>query len=807
MSPFNPYLQWLGISDAVSTPNHYRLLGLRLFEDQPAAISAAVTRVGGILTRQLSGPYVLEARRLLGEMETARLCLLNPSARTAYDAALRQPWSGAPPNPIGASPKAKELDPLLPPTSMAWRGAAPGVPLPPSAASPMPPPASPMPMAGGSTSYAPSPPLPPGALPISPIDADAILPPSVGSGPYKSMPLPPGSYVAGGYQPPLPAPPPASVPVYAAPAAMNYPPPGSPAAYAQPPAIPMAAAVAPAVLAIPVAAPAQIATPVYAAPAYSPPSAVPIAQPVLAQAAVPQAAAVATASYAEEPALVAPRARLSWRRSKPPTAGLLLGSATIVLVVVAVLVVAANRPDADRTQQDDRSQVARAAKTDDSTASDVPREVPPSGRGREPADRSRTPNIDGDGIAMSNSRPPAAINPPPLAVPKPTPATPPPAPAPAPKPAIPDAQKDKTVTKALNLARVALSKSDPRTARTHVEAAQKAMAPNRTGEIDRVEALAKYTEEFGNAVRQGIKGLEITGQLPFKGSFAGVVEAEGDSFMLRIDGKNTERFQVASLPAVASLPPEIAYALAENWLSKDAAPTKIILGTYQAMHPRGDRALARTLWQAAAVEGAKIVAEQLLPELSVSLPTAAGMPTLAEDDKPGADGRLPLPRATAQSQARTEVRQLFEADFAQAKDAAQKRPLVAKLLERAEGPRDTAAVRYILLLEAGKLAAEAGDFDRMAAALDKLGEHYAADAIALKANALFEASKTSEGKEINQALAKAALGFCDEAVLSDNIEAATKIAGAARAAALKSGDAEILKQCTLRQKEVRELKK
>src|SRR5688572_6978633 len=117
MSQFNPYQQWLGILDSGGMPNHYRLLGLRLFEDLPAAISASAARLSGILNSHLSGPYASDARRLLAEIETARACLLNPSAKALYDAALRQQWSAAPPNPIAAVPEA-ETSGLLPPAAV-----------------------------------------------------------------------------------------------------------------------------------------------------------------------------------------------------------------------------------------------------------------------------------------------------------------------------------------------------------------------------------------------------------------------------------------------------------------------------------------------------------------------------------------------------------------------------------------------------------------------------------------------------------------------------------------------------------------
>ena len=41
---FDPYLHWLGIRDRQRPPNHYRLLGVELFEDDPDVISNAGDR-------------------------------------------------------------------------------------------------------------------------------------------------------------------------------------------------------------------------------------------------------------------------------------------------------------------------------------------------------------------------------------------------------------------------------------------------------------------------------------------------------------------------------------------------------------------------------------------------------------------------------------------------------------------------------------------------------------------------------------------------------------------------------------------
>lgn len=99
---FDPYYTWLGIrpeETAGGTPNHYRLLGLALFEDNAAVIDNAADRQMSHVRTFQTGPHAAASQRLLGEITLARICLVNPQKRAAYDAALRTKLSPAPVQP------------------------------------------------------------------------------------------------------------------------------------------------------------------------------------------------------------------------------------------------------------------------------------------------------------------------------------------------------------------------------------------------------------------------------------------------------------------------------------------------------------------------------------------------------------------------------------------------------------------------------------------------------------------------------------------------------------------------------------
>ena len=88
---FDPYYQWLGIPPKDQPPNHYRLLGLELFEENRNVIATAADRQMGFIKNYQTGPVEAEelSQRILNELAAARLCLLNREKKAAYDQTLR----------------------------------------------------------------------------------------------------------------------------------------------------------------------------------------------------------------------------------------------------------------------------------------------------------------------------------------------------------------------------------------------------------------------------------------------------------------------------------------------------------------------------------------------------------------------------------------------------------------------------------------------------------------------------------------------------------------------------------------------
>lgn len=87
---FDPYHKWLGIPAEEQPPNHYRLLAIKLFEEDLEVIEHAGDRQMAHLRTFQAGRHGPMSQKLLNEVAAAKICLLNTQKKAAYDAQLRR---------------------------------------------------------------------------------------------------------------------------------------------------------------------------------------------------------------------------------------------------------------------------------------------------------------------------------------------------------------------------------------------------------------------------------------------------------------------------------------------------------------------------------------------------------------------------------------------------------------------------------------------------------------------------------------------------------------------------------------------
>jgi hypothetical protein len=113
---FDAYYEWLGIPPAEQPPNHYRLLGVKVFEDDPKLIhNAADQRIAYLRTFQL-GKYTDQSQQLLNKVAAARVCLADPQKKLAYDEQLQRELK-----PAAVAAEASPPRSSAPPAKRSWQ--------------------------------------------------------------------------------------------------------------------------------------------------------------------------------------------------------------------------------------------------------------------------------------------------------------------------------------------------------------------------------------------------------------------------------------------------------------------------------------------------------------------------------------------------------------------------------------------------------------------------------------------------------------------------------------------------------------
>ncbi len=91
---FDPYYKWLGIPPDEQPPNHYRLLGIPLYESDLDVIENAAHRQMVYIRTFQTGKNADLSQKLLNELAAAKVCLMSRSKRAAYDESLRRQLQG-----------------------------------------------------------------------------------------------------------------------------------------------------------------------------------------------------------------------------------------------------------------------------------------------------------------------------------------------------------------------------------------------------------------------------------------------------------------------------------------------------------------------------------------------------------------------------------------------------------------------------------------------------------------------------------------------------------------------------------------
>jgi hypothetical protein len=92
VSDIDVYKAWLGIPEGDRPPDHYTLLRLVMFEDDPDKVRNNYRKLNGHVRKFATGQYLKQSQDLLNEIAKAMLSLTDPDSKREYDASLgREP--------------------------------------------------------------------------------------------------------------------------------------------------------------------------------------------------------------------------------------------------------------------------------------------------------------------------------------------------------------------------------------------------------------------------------------------------------------------------------------------------------------------------------------------------------------------------------------------------------------------------------------------------------------------------------------------------------------------------------------------
>jgi hypothetical protein len=86
---FDAYHEWLGIPPEEQPADYYRLLGVTRFEAKPSVIEHAADRQMAHVRSLQTGKHGKESQKLLNQIASAKICLLDPERKEDYDTQLR----------------------------------------------------------------------------------------------------------------------------------------------------------------------------------------------------------------------------------------------------------------------------------------------------------------------------------------------------------------------------------------------------------------------------------------------------------------------------------------------------------------------------------------------------------------------------------------------------------------------------------------------------------------------------------------------------------------------------------------------
>lgn len=612
---FNPYAEWLDLADVQQRPDHYALLGLPRFESSTDKIKLSADQATARVRSFRPGDKARYWAGLLDELDEARQCLCDPSAKSAYDEQLKgggasSPAGGEPAGSGGATGESNGASAYATPSAYPPGVGPNAMPQPPRYGPAGPPPDDVPP--------------PPDTVKPTLVGDPALFPPGFGP-PQKDEDAGRNDDAAKLNAAKLNAGREGNERENAAPAApaADY----SPLPMNAPGRVPMSRDAAAHEHADhadafhdPFIDPMAPAAPLAAQAAGQPDPMAPLAMPVGGAYGAPQAAMPADSGAANASVPVGSTVdsaqpttqRTFAKKEKPaprsafPAKQLLIGgigaAAALALGVAGLMMFWPPRTSSSDVADGRVASVNSVDPADDGARGSSPVDVDPRPNPLPhptptPPVVEPTPTPQPQPPVVEPKPPTPEVNPP--VVSTPTPQTNP--------PRVPLTPAEKVELKSeLIAARRAMGDRDQSAAEAHLARAQQiARTDEQKEKVERLAQLLHYVKEFWRAVDEGYAQLKPSTTITVNGAEVAIVEVDPVKLILKTSGSRRVILK-------EELPAGLALAIANTWFTDDPA-NKVVKGALYLVDPAGRPEETRRLWEEARAAGVDI--DSLMPVL------------------------------------------------------------------------------------------------------------------------------------------------------------------------------------------------
>ncbi len=173
-----------------------------------------------------------------------------------------------------------------------------------------------------------------------------------------------------------------------------------------------------------------------------------------------------------------------------------------------------------------------------------------------------------------------------------------------------DAVKQTAFVRAVADARAAMGHGNLAASKRNLQtAAANAQDPAEQAQLERLLLLQDYLEQFWDGIRSAVAVMQPIDEIVLSDSDrVAVIEASREELAVFREGRS-QRCRIEALPI------DLLTAITKSWF-KPTAGSKLVIGAFQAMDSRGDRAVAARLWQEV-IRGGESRGKLLLPELNI----------------------------------------------------------------------------------------------------------------------------------------------------------------------------------------------